>query len=164
MSGHVAVPNKEGIEICQKCVEHCQVCIDANRCSKCDDGLFEHEGKCVGCDLPGQFRHVDEQGVKRCSECDLSCLICGDQNTCRVCEPGYYLNNNKNCVKCDKPNEFRYRDESGAHSCSLCALHCELCADQRLCSRCDERFFLKDGMCVDCLKPGEFKTFSNRKF
>ncbi len=144
---------------CLKCdIPGCSQCSQDNVCSKCyegfrymngtckacDSGYTEYMGTCIKCNVPGCAQCQTENV---CSECFVDhkfengkcvyypphCWAIGSdeegKNICLGCYPTYSLNNGY-CIECNISN-------------------CAQCNKYNNCSKCNDGYILKDGMCFD---------------
>lgn len=134
---------------------YCWKC-EGEKCLKCESGYgVDENGKCRKCADP-DCNDCDEN-YKICTSCSFYCgkgpdldtssktygqcippkvenckkAEHNDANICDECNSGFYLNDNKECVKCGVP-------------------HCSSCSSQDQCSACESNYYIRAGECYNC--------------
>ena len=91
---------------------------------------------------------------KKCLYCPAGCSDCKDANTCLTCLPGFFLNDEKNCVKCNVTGCATCTQDGGCtacqegfylvnrSSCVSCGTYCKTCASATTCKTCRDDIVL----------------------
>ncbi|CAD8097678.1 unnamed protein product [Paramecium primaurelia] len=125
---------------CKRCKEYCTICINEESCLECSLGYILNNGKCQSCSQLYQNQ----------------CISCNNQ-FCLQCQNGYKLNNG-NCIE-DKiievpiclVNKQYYNTIS--NSCDSCIQNCIICKEQQTCIKCEETYYEKSEICIQCKFP-----------
>ncbi|KTF75021.1 hypothetical protein cypCar_00027139 [Cyprinus carpio] len=141
---------------CQPCDESCYKCKGPTSvdCLSCSNTHWLDEGRCVASCSDGKYPSSGQ-----CHLCDHTCAQCGDAGPA-------------NCTSCDTDkfgvDRYLYRGECvevcpQAHfhtvlkACEPCPSHCKLCSSATHCIRCEDSFYINDGVC-NKLECGEGLT------
>ncbi|KAK8847780.1 hypothetical protein M9Y10_018811 [Tritrichomonas musculus] len=172
----------DGNNQCQKCPDNCNKC-DESKCIECSPlyGLNEN-GKCINCEDPlcaycsenykicTICRNVLIFKVSSNGRCEYDCpdrnCINGDclhsnSSQCYQCKEGFYLNNDKQCIKCEVENckdchesvDKCYKCKDGYHLSSSetsCDPYDNPICNDNSCSKCVEGYVLSNGECKQC--------------
>ncbi|XP_058630422.1 proprotein convertase subtilisin/kexin type 5 [Onychostoma macrolepis] len=131
---------------CQPCDESCHKCKGPTSvdCLSCSNTHWLDEGRCVVSCSNGKYPSSGQ-----CHLCDHTCAQCVDAGPA-------------NCTSCDTDkfgvDRYLYRGECvevcpQAHfhtvlkACEPCPSHCKLCSSATHCIRCEDSFYLNDGVC-----------------
>lgn len=129
---------------CTQCNENCLKCDNDKFCYACDDYYYAVEGECkicgdycVNCNdnecIKCDYGFYLDAGV--CHYCPYSCESCSSEAYCETCYTKYYL---------------KVADDKLSATCEYCSISgCAICSGD-LCSKCEDSFFLEDGICKSC--------------
>uniref|UniRef100_A0A9J8AQS0 Proprotein convertase subtilisin/kexin type 5a n=1 Tax=Cyprinus carpio carpio TaxID=630221 RepID=A0A9J8AQS0_CYPCA len=158
---------------CEPCHPACATCAGLESCNRCAEGYLMENWRCVSSCSQGfyavQLNSDSTDTQSTCKRCDASCLACvgpGKEN-CSECVDGHTLLDgvcvlSHNCVdgKFYKfgVDRYLYRGECvevcpQAHfhtvlkACEPCPSHCKLCSSATHCIRCEDSFYINDGVC-----------------
>uniref|UniRef100_A0A671VLW9 Proprotein convertase subtilisin/kexin type 5b n=1 Tax=Sparus aurata TaxID=8175 RepID=A0A671VLW9_SPAAU len=137
---------------CEECSEGCVMCLDAQPCQRCRNGLYLHNGVCV----------VDcQRGFPKggaCQPCAPECTSCkGNSSYCMSCETDYLLLDHSCRSHC---LQGYYATET---ECLHCPAHCKDCNQGGLCKKCDQYYFLHEDKCLDDCPDGYFASEQQRE-
>ncbi|KAM8760711.1 proprotein convertase subtilisin/kexin type 5-like [Acanthopagrus schlegelii] len=132
---------------CEECSKGCVMCLDAQHCQRCRNGLYLHNGVCV----------VDcQRGFPKggaCQPCAPECTSCkGNSSYCLSCETDYLLLDHTCRSHC---LQGYYATET---ECLHCPAHCRDCNQGGLCKKCDQYYFLHEDECLDDCPDGYFAS------
>lgn len=153
--------NNKKSNMCEKCYSNCLYC-DVNKiCSKCEQGYYLFNSKCLD-KCPESFFKNDSPD-RICKNCSSFCSTCLNLNVCLQCQSGYFKFNQQenNSVIClEKCPQGYYRDivKSTCKTCDSSCLECNGPLNSN-CLSCDEKLGKKllNGYCLgECLN-GEIK-------
>ena len=139
---------------CQTCPEGCATCNDTQNCMTCmeDYELLGNSTLCSKCTV-GEYT---PGGNEACSACADGCASCDNENTCLSCKPDYsfaLIENSTTQATCTECNNGTFSLGFSATSCESCPTGCTLCtagSSEAVCTECDDKFTLVDGVCLSC--------------
>ncbi|CAD8182852.1 unnamed protein product [Paramecium pentaurelia] len=109
---------------CNNCVSNCQICQQANSCTKCADGYFLVTTTSSG---------TNSVTTSSCFACQPECQTCvAPGTTCTSCIAGYVFQNG-GCVTLAQANCYSV----GTNGCAICKYG----------------YYLNNGVCYQCLNP-----------
>ncbi|CAD8092786.1 unnamed protein product [Paramecium primaurelia] len=109
---------------CNNCVSNCQICQQANSCTKCADGYFLVTTTSSG---------TTSVTTSSCFACQPECQTCvAPGTTCTSCIAGYVFQNG-GCVTLAQANCYSV----GTNGCAICKYG----------------YYLNNGVCYQCLNP-----------
>ncbi|XP_016148018.1 proprotein convertase subtilisin/kexin type 5-like [Sinocyclocheilus grahami] len=131
---------------CQPCDESCHKCKGPTivDCLSCSNTHWLDEGRCVVSCSNGKYPSSGQ-----CHLCDHTCAQCVDAGPA-------------NCTSCDTDkfgvDRYLYRGEcvevcpqahfhTALKACEPCPSHCKLCSSATHCIRCEDSFYINDGVC-----------------
>jgi len=129
-----------GKRTCENCNSNCQVCTNANECSKCNDLYFLRTDKKCYVDCLDKF--YGNTSNNTCDNCPLTCSKCVSLGICQACETGNYLlvlDEKQSCVP-DCPVEY-FTDASTAkcyNKSNYCLSGENICQNGGKCIRINE--------------------------
>ena len=129
-----------------KCIDNCIICEDARTCSKCKEGFFYFQKKCV--EMPEDMETIE------------NCLQYSDQGVCIKCEYGYGFSQNKKdkCLKIEEEFKNYYtKDNISFFPCSNYNINCSECFYNKTeykvkCTLCKDNLILLEignGQCLN---------------
>ncbi|EDR25091.1 protein serine/threonine kinase, putative [Entamoeba dispar SAW760] len=132
--------------LCQKCLEHCNLCYESDKCNSCDGNYFLLENT-TGCISFDELTH---------------CKIKTSRG-CESCEEGYYVSN-QYCSSCNSTTEYcQYCSKNGV--CNSCTneyvLIDDKCINKAMVDHCIE---VSNSQCTKCSfwhRPDINKTACN---
>lgn len=86
---------------CEKCLEHCEKCINGTTCGSCKAGYFFDVSSGI------------------CKKCTNNCAVCNAADSCVTCEEGFGLDDTGSM--CSLVCDYNCR------SCSTSSTHCTAC-------------------------------------
>lgn len=123
-----------------ECSSNCLACKSESICTKCFDGFYLSNGKCVEKCPSSQFPDSNFN----CINCDKSCQSCTESSKhCTSCFEGSFLQDNKCVIKCN--DGFAPIDRK----CVKCQSPCKTCSSSPTeCDSCENNYFKLGKSCV----------------
>ncbi|KAL4480200.1 hypothetical protein ABPG74_020716 [Tetrahymena malaccensis] len=160
------------------CFTVTQNCDQPTVLKTCDCQNYNYQNssqKCIQCQAGEQFNISKDSCVKscgdkqyfdgqNCQQCIGSCQKCSDGQTCDQCDSinGYYLNNKKQCFKCDQTlQQILNKEKNGcdcqksffldsSNICKKCQEGCDDC-DISKCNSCIQGYYKEGQKCSKCI-------------
>ena len=147
------IVNSNCIERCSKTYDNCLECNNEQKCTKCNEGYFVHNGECME-NITGCINNYYDGTKKGCNECDGNKGYFCINQTKEECYklniysllPRYYLVSNIN-YPCYNP-------------CDTLVRHCLTC-DSEKCIECDKQFIVNDNGDKCLVKPFDIPDNDN---
>lgn len=130
---------------CLSCEEHCDLCINDNKCNACQEGFFLFKEDCVEICPLFTFGDKADRKCKYCSDSE-KCKSCSDENPdiCLACNSGI-LYNGKCIDNCPDGTYYCVKDDA----CKVCPEGCELCSAKTNCNKCKTGLILFESQCIE---------------
>lgn len=157
---------------CSPCTSPCIKCSNENICTDCNPNISVlYNNVCLLNCPSGTFLYNEDKSdiIKlnsKCDNCSINCRTCsGNRDHCTSCDSFNILFKN-NCFN-NCPNGHVYRQDT--HSCEKCPDNCLSCSIEKednstklKCLKCNDNFFLKNGICITEITSCPEKSFINR--
>ena len=140
--------------LCSDAIEHCENCINKEKCIKCEDNYYNLNYRCYKeseIEKEKDKYYTEDNGITYfpCDTHIINCDKCSNKTNCIKCKDNNYFigEDRTKCYK-DEENEINkeeyYTEDNGIsyYKCDEVIKNCNKCLNKSYCIKCDNEYYI----------------------